>query len=148
MSRILRPFGVTGGVSTLGRSRRPASSTRRGSRAAGRLSARAQGRLHHRGQTTTCGSKILDGWGLRYDANGTRKLRDAGVVILDKTKLDEFAMGVACASSLDQSGPCARTVLDAALLHEAISGYDPMELVQHRPTTGSTGSAPPSNRPA
>ncbi|SDT40336.1 Asp-tRNA(Asn)/Glu-tRNA(Gln) amidotransferase subunit GatA [Microlunatus soli] len=32
---------------------------------------------------------------------------------------------VALASSLDQPGPCARTVLDAALLHEVIAGYDP-----------------------
>ena len=32
---------------------------------------------------------------------------------------------VAFSSSLDQAGPCARTVLDAALLHEAIAGHDP-----------------------
>ena len=31
---------------------------------------------------------------------------------------------VAFSSSLDQAGPCARTVLDAALLHEAIAGHD------------------------
>ncbi|MFF1790897.1 Asp-tRNA(Asn)/Glu-tRNA(Gln) amidotransferase subunit GatA [Kitasatospora sp. NPDC058243] len=34
---------------------------------------------------------------------------------------------VAFSSSLDQGGPCARTVLDAALLHEAIAGYDPLD---------------------
>ena len=34
---------------------------------------------------------------------------------------------VACASSLDQGGPCARTVLDAALLHEIIAGHDPFD---------------------
>ena len=34
---------------------------------------------------------------------------------------------IACASSLDQGGPCARTVLDAALLHEIIGGYDPLD---------------------
>jgi aspartyl-tRNA(Asn)/glutamyl-tRNA(Gln) amidotransferase subunit A len=34
---------------------------------------------------------------------------------------------VACASSLDQGGPCARTVLDAALLHEVIGGHDPLD---------------------
>lgn len=34
---------------------------------------------------------------------------------------------VAAASSLDQGGPCARTVLDAALLHEVIGGHDPMD---------------------
>jgi len=32
---------------------------------------------------------------------------------------------VACASSLDQGGPCARTVLDTALLHAVIAGHDP-----------------------
>jgi aspartyl-tRNA(Asn)/glutamyl-tRNA(Gln) amidotransferase subunit A len=34
---------------------------------------------------------------------------------------------VAFSSSLDQAGPCARTVLDAALLHEAIAGHDPKD---------------------
>lgn len=34
---------------------------------------------------------------------------------------------VAFSSSLDQAGPCARTVLDAAYLHEAIAGHDPMD---------------------
>ena len=34
---------------------------------------------------------------------------------------------VALASSLDQAGPCTRTVLDAALLHAVIGGHDPMD---------------------
>jgi len=34
---------------------------------------------------------------------------------------------VAFSSSLDQAGPCARTVLDTALLHEAIAGHDPRD---------------------
>ena len=130
----------------------------------------------------------------------TKKLKDADVVILGKTNMDEFAMGsstensaygptgnpwdltripggsgggssaalasfeaplaigtdtggsirqpaavtgtvgvkptyggvsrygmVAFSSSLDQGGPCARTVLDAALLHEVIAGHDPLD---------------------
>ncbi len=34
---------------------------------------------------------------------------------------------VALASSLDQAGPCARTVLDAAHLHAVIGGHDPRD---------------------
>ena len=34
---------------------------------------------------------------------------------------------IAFSSSLDQAGPCARTVLDAAYLHEAIAGHDPLD---------------------
>ncbi|WP_147102911.1 Asp-tRNA(Asn)/Glu-tRNA(Gln) amidotransferase subunit GatA [Nesterenkonia populi] len=34
---------------------------------------------------------------------------------------------IAMASSLDQIGPCARTVQDAALLHELIGGHDPKD---------------------
>ncbi|RKT77400.1 aspartyl/glutamyl-tRNA(Asn/Gln) amidotransferase subunit A [Terracoccus luteus] len=34
---------------------------------------------------------------------------------------------VALASSLDQAGPCGRTVLDTALLHAVMAGHDPMD---------------------
>jgi len=152
------------------------------------------------GLPTTCGSRVLAGWVPPYDATVTRRLRAAGVPILGKTNMDEFAMGsstensafgptrnpwdltripggsgggssaslaafmaplaigtdtggsirqpaavtgtvgvkptyggvsryglVAFSSSLDQGGPCARTVLDAALLHELIGGHDPLD---------------------
>ncbi|MEU8249859.1 Asp-tRNA(Asn)/Glu-tRNA(Gln) amidotransferase subunit GatA [Nonomuraea sp. NPDC048916] len=46
-----------------------------------------------RDMPTTAASKILEGWRPPYDATVTRRLREAGLVILGKTNLDEFAMG-------------------------------------------------------
>jgi aspartyl-tRNA(Asn)/glutamyl-tRNA(Gln) amidotransferase subunit A len=156
--------------------------------------------LVQEGVPTTVGSRILEGWRPPYDATVTARLKSAGVVLLGKTNMDEFAMGsstehsaygpthnpwdldripggsgggsaaavaafeaplaigtdtggsirqpaavtgtvgvkptyggvsryglVAFSSSLDQAGPCARTVLDAALLHEVIAGHDPLD---------------------
>ena len=156
--------------------------------------------LAMKGEPTTCGSKILEGWRPPYDATVVERLRAADIVILGKTNMDEFAMGsstehsaygptrnpwdldripggsgggsaaalaafeaplaigtdtggsirqpasvtgtvgtkptygavsryglVALASSLDQAGPCARNVLDTALLHAAIAGHDPRD---------------------
>jgi aspartyl-tRNA(Asn)/glutamyl-tRNA(Gln) amidotransferase subunit A len=153
--------------------------------------------LAQKGVPTTAGSKILQGWKPPYDSTVVTKLKDAGIVILGKTNMDEFAMGsstensgygptfnpwdltrtpggssggsaaavsafeaplaigsdtggsirqpaaltgivgvrptygavsryglIAYSSSLDQAGPFGRTVLDTAMLHEAIAGYD------------------------
>ncbi|MHA7191306.1 Asp-tRNA(Asn)/Glu-tRNA(Gln) amidotransferase subunit GatA [Arthrobacter sp. MDT2-16] len=46
-----------------------------------------------KGQPTTAGSKILEGWQSPYDATVVRRLRAARMPILGKTNLDEFAMG-------------------------------------------------------
>src|SRR5437899_6941975 len=43
--------------------------------------------------TTTCGSKILEGYRSPYEATAVAKLRAAGALIAGKSNCDEFAMG-------------------------------------------------------
>ncbi len=46
-----------------------------------------------RGQETTCGSRILEGYVSPYDATAVARADEAGLVLVGRTNMDEFAMG-------------------------------------------------------
>ena len=58
-----------------------------------------------RGQPSTAGSRILEGWKSPYDSHIAERLKEAGAVLPGKTNMDELAMG----SSTEHSawGPTA-----------------------------------------
>jgi len=48
---------------------------------------------------TTCASRILRGFRAPYEATVLRRLREAGLVVMGSTNMDEFAMGSSCENS-------------------------------------------------
>lgn len=52
-----------------------------------------------KGQRCSCASKILEKFISPYDSTVTSKLRNAGIVLMGRANMDEFAMGSSCENS-------------------------------------------------
>ena len=81
-----------------------------------------------RGVRTTSGSKIFGGFVPDHDADIVRQLNDAGVVVIGKTGLHEFAYGVTCSNP--HFGP-VRNPWDTARIPGGSSGGSAAALAAH-----------------
>lgn len=67
--------------------------------------------IMYHGKICSSASKILENYRAEYNATVIDKLLDAGVVILGRTNMDEFAMGGSCENSA--FGPCKNACDDS-----------------------------------
>ena len=68
------------------------------------------------GGRTTCGSRILEDYVAPYDATSVERLREAGMVFLGKTNMDEFAMGSSNENCIWSSAQSSRSLARARRL--------------------------------